>query len=387
VIVGPQELSKRGLPKQGLSLHGRVRRGGFELELELDVEPGEVVALLGPNGAGKTTVLRTVAGLDPLQRGQIWLAGRLLDDGAGVLVAPDRRAVGLVFQDYRLFPHLDVLDNVAFAARSRGAGRRRSRELAGAWVERLDLTDLAGRRPGQLSGGQAQRVALARALAAEPDVLLLDEPLAALDARTRLEVRVALRRHLVDFAGPVVVVTHDPLEAMVMADRLVVVEAGRVVQQGSPADVARRPATDYVARLVGLNLWSGTAAGPTAPVSLAGGGALTGVPDDGEVPSSGTPVLVAVRPSAVSLHRDEPGSGSARNVWAGRVDGLEPLHDRVRVHVDGIPAVLVDVTAAAVADLGLRPGLPVWLSVKATEVAVYPQRAALTGPSGSPAQP
>ena len=356
-----------------LRVTGGVRRGGFDVDVDLAVDDGEVVVLLGPNGAGTTTVLRAVAGLDALRHGRIELAGRVVDDAGQVFVPAERRRVGMVFQDYRLMPHLSVLDNVAFAERAAGAGRRAARAGARAWLERLDLLELAGRRPGQLSGGQAQRVALARALAMEPDALLLDEPLAALDARTRLEVRLALRRHIEQYTGPVVVVTHDAVEAMLLADRLLVLEGGRVVQQGAPADVARRPATDYVARLVGLNLLAGRAGGPGEPVALDAGGEVRGAEAPG---SRGARVLVAVPPHAVSLHAQHPVPGSARNVWQGTVDGLEPLHDRVRVHVDARPPMLVDVTPGAVAELRLAPGAPVWLSVKATEVAVYPDPSA-----------
>lgn len=362
-----------------LQVSGAVVRGGFTAELEVAVEPGEVLVVLGPNGAGKTTLLRAVAGLEALRRGQIRLGDRLLDDGAEVFVPPERRGVGLVFQDYRLFPHLNVLDNIAFGPRSSGQGRRQARASAQQWLDRLDLAELAGRRPGELSGGQGQRVALARALASRPGAVLLDEPLAALDARARLAVRVALRSHLVGFDGPVVVVSHDAVEAMAMADRLLVLEGGRVVQTGTPSDVARRPATDFVARLMGLNLYAGTAA--DGAVHLDAGGVLRGV---GPVPASGR-LFAAVPPSAVSLHLDRPGTGSARNVWRGVVDGLEPLHDRVRVHVDAEPPVLVDVTPAAVAELRIRPGALVWLSVKATEVEVYPPWARLPR-SGSTAR-
>jgi molybdate transport system ATP-binding protein len=353
----------------GLRVAGALRRGGFDVAVDLDVGPGEVLALLGPNGAGKSSVLRVVAGLEALGSGRIELAGRVLDDAAGRFVPAQAREVGLVFQDYRLFPHLSVRDNIAFGPRSGGARRGPARELAAGWLDRLDLTDLADRRPGQLSGGQAQRVALARALATGPRALLLDEPLAALDARTRLEVRMALRRYLAGFAGPVVVVTHDPIEAMVLADRLVVLEAGRVVQAGPPAEVARRPATDYVARLVGLNLLVGRAGPGPGDVLLDDGGTLVGT---GPGPAPGARALAAVRPSAITVHAEPPPAGSARNLWPGVVDGLEPLHDRVRVHVEARPAVLVDVTVAAVAELGLEPGRRVWLSVKATEVDVYP---------------
>ncbi|GAB3990824.1 ABC transporter ATP-binding protein [Nocardioides marmoraquaticus] len=355
----------------GLVVDGRVERGGFCLELALEVSPGEVVAVLGPNGAGKSTLLRAVAGLEPLAAGAVGVAGRTWE-GPGVHVPAERRRAGVVFQDYRLFPHLSVVDNVAFAARSRGRGRRASREHAHGWLERLGLADLAPRRPGALSGGQAQRVAIARALASEPEVLLLDEPMAALDAGARLDVRAFLRTHLADVAGPTVLVTHDPLEAMVLADRLVVVEQGRLVQQGPPAEVAQRPASTYVARLMGLNLWRGRHRGD-GRVDLVVGGTLSVAPDGPLTPG---PVLVAVRPSAVALHLEQPRSSSARNSWSGRVGAMERLGERVRLQVVGGPAApdaLVDVTAAAVAELRLGPGREVWVSVKATETEVYPE--------------
>jgi molybdate transport system ATP-binding protein len=357
--------------RPGLRIVGLIRRGGFDVEVDLAVAPGQVLALLGPNGAGKTTVLRAVAGLEPLRRGRIELAGRLLDDGAGRFVQPADRSVGLVFQDYRLFPHLSVRGNVAFGPRAAGAGRRRCGELADHWLDRLDLAGLADRRPAELSGGQAQRVALARALAAGPQALLLDEPLAALDVRTRPAVRMSLREHLADFAGPVVVVTHDPVEALLLADRLVVLEGGRIVQAGPPAEVARRPATDFVARLVGLNLLTGRPGERPNEVALDGGGTFVGRP--AEPAGASERLLVAVRPSAITVHRRPPTASSARNVWSGTVDGLEPLPDRVRVHVAGRPAVLVDLTPDAVRDLDLAGGREVWLSVKATEADVYPQ--------------
>lgn len=362
----------------GLLVDGRAGRGAFSLQTSFRVSAGESLAVLGPNGAGKTTLLRVVAGLTPLCGGRIELDGVVLDDpGTGTFVPTERRRVGLVFQGYRLFPHLSVRDNVAFGPRSAGVGRRTAQQAADRWLDQLDLTALATRRPSELSGGQAQRVALARALATQPQLLLLDEPMAALDARTRLDVRTTLREHLRHFDGPVVVVTHDPLEAMVMADRLLVLEAGRVVQEGTPADVARRPATDYVARLVGLNLYAGVIeeepeGEPRAHVALDTGGRLhvTGLSaSDLRVRDR---VLVAARPASVSLHTARPGAGSPRNVWRGEIAGLEPTSDRVRVQVRGEPDVLVDVTPSAVAELGLRPGLPVWLSVKATELDVYP---------------
>ena len=358
-----------------LSVGVTVRRGGFTLDVAVDVAPGEVLGVLGPNGAGKTTLLRALCGLTAITTGRIRLGAEVLDDAAADTFVPtERRPVGVVFQDYRLFPHLDVLDNVAFSPRSRGATRREARVRATTWLERLDLVELASRKPHEISGGQAQRVALARALAAEPRLLLLDEPLSALDARTRLEVRTRLRHHLKDFAGPVLLVTHDPLEAMVLADRLLVIEDGRVVQEGTPADVARRPATQYVARLVGLNLYAGDLDPDRTTVSLDGGGMLAVSPQD-EI-SSGARVLVGLRPSAITIHTARPEHASPRNVWPGTVGGLELLVDRVRVQVDGVPPALVDITPAAVAELGLHTGQQVWLSAKATETDAYPDAAA-----------
>ena len=365
-----------------LQLDVVVRRGSFTLEVAASVAPGEVLGVLGPNGAGKTTLLRALAGLTAVSEGSIRLADQVLDDAAtSTFVPAEQRPVGLVFQNYRLFPHLSVRDNVAFPARSRGTNRRQARQYADRYLQQLDLTALSAHKPDQLSGGQAQRVALARALAADPGLLLLDEPLAALDARTRLDVRTELRRYLADFPGPVLIVTHDPLEAMVMTDRLLVIEDGHVVQQGTPSQVARRPATQYVARLVGLNLYPGTLASEDGTVRLAAGGSLTAAPG-APLPAVGTDVLVAVRPSAIALHTERPAHASPRNVWAGTIAGLELLADRVRTQIDGSPGALVDLTPAAVADLGLRPGQQVWLSAKATEVDVYPEPrrgAALSG--------
>ncbi|MGN6607993.1 MAG: sulfate/molybdate ABC transporter ATP-binding protein [Jatrophihabitans sp.] len=347
-----------------LSVAGRVTVGAFDLALDLAAAPGEVVAVLGPNGAGKSTLLRVIAGLLSLDEGEVRLGDRVLD-APGVYVRPQDRRLGFVFQDHRLFPHLRVVDNVAFGARSRDVGRATARAEAHQWLQRLGLADLARRRPRELSGGQAQRVALARALASGPEALLLDEPLAALDVQTRADVQAELRRHLADFAGPTLLVTHDPIEALLLARRIVVLEAGRVVQQGSAAEITGRPRTPYVARLVGMNLYAGVA--EHGVVTLDGGGHLA-VADvvDG-------PVHVAVRPSAFTVHTSPPDHTSARNVWSGAVATLAPLGDRIRLTVGGTPEALVDVTAAAVAELGLAPGVPVWLSAKATDAVAYPR--------------
>jgi len=375
---GPAELPITPEPAAvaGLEMHAAIVRETFRLEVKCAVPPGEVLGVLGPNGAGKTTLLRTLAGLGAVTSGRVALDDQVLDDpAAGVFLRPEQRPVGVVFQDYRLFPHLSVLDNVAFAPRSRGAGRRAARKRAEHWLERLELSALAGRRPVELSGGQAQRVALARALAAEPRLLLLDEPLAALDAHSKLDLRTDLRRHLKGFGGPSLLVTHDPIEAMIMTDRVLVIENGKVVQQGAPELVARRPATQYVARLVGLNLYAGSLRA-SGVVELDGGGVIAANPLDQRdvstaVAASGR-VLVAVRPSAIALHAARPEHLSSRNVWSGSVAGVETLADRVRVQVAGAPPALVDITAAALAELSLTAGTTVWLSAKATEVEVYP---------------
>jgi molybdate transport system ATP-binding protein len=385
-----------GHGEQPLIVHGRVVRGQFAVAVDLSVPPGRTVVLLGPNGAGKTTLLRAVAGLTPLAEGRISLGARVLDDpAAGVLVPPERRRVAVVFQDYRLFAHLDVRDNVAFGPRRRGMRRAAARELAEQWLARFDLEPLARRRPTQLSGGQQQRVALARALATDPEVLELDEPLAALDARTRHQVRTELRSVLARVAAPTLLVTHDPLDALTLADEVVVLEGGRVVQSGTPAEVARHPRTDYVARLVGLNLYHGRRAG--SRIDLAEGGSLmvpaplrpapTGAPglesDQADQPDQ-QDVLVAVPPSAVSVHLHRPDPTSVRNTWPGRVADVQLLGDRVRLQVVGPPDALVDVTPAAVTDLALDVGRPVWLAVKALEVEVYSTASAAPDDSVTP---
>jgi molybdate transport system ATP-binding protein len=350
----------------GLVADISLRRGRFEARAGFDVDRGEVLAILGPNGAGKTSVLRAVAGLLPITDGVIRLDGVVLDEpGSGIFVESRARPIGVVFQDYRLFPHMSVADNVAFGPRSRGADRAAARESARTWLERFDLGSFADRRPSALSGGQAQRVALARALAADPRLLLLDEPLAALDARTRADVQGDLRRHLREFGGASLLVTHDPVESLILADRILVLEDGRVVQEGSPAEVTRRPLTDYVARLVGLNLYPGSLTGTS--VDLDGGGSLVVASHD----LAGR-VLVACRPSSINVSVDEPNGASARNHWPGRIDDMSMLTDRIRMDVAGAPRAIVDVTPSAVAELGLFSGKDVWLSVKATDLDVYP---------------
>jgi molybdate transport system ATP-binding protein len=358
-------MTDRSEPPAGLDAHLGVALGTFHLDAALRVGPGGVVAVLGPNGAGKTTALRALAGLLGLDAGHVRLDGTTLDDPAtGAHVPPERRAVGVVFQDHLLFPHLTALDNVAFGLRAHGTPRAEARRTAAGWLERLGVGDQAHHRPAALSGGQAQRVALARALAPGPRLLLLDEPLAALDAGTRASVRRDLRHHLAAYGGATVVVTHDPLDALALASTVVIVEGGRVSQTGPLAEVTRRPRSRYVAELIGLNLLRGVARGTTVTVDGAEATVTIAEPADG-------PVHALIHPHAVALHTAPP-DGSPRNRWPGRVEGFDLLGDRVRVRVAGPVPLVAEVTPAAVAALDLHEGREVWTAVKATEVETYP---------------
>jgi molybdate transport system ATP-binding protein len=341
-----------------------VHLGSLELDVHLRAADGEVVALVGPNGAGKTTLLRVLAGLHPLDAGRIELAGQVLEDRReAVHRSPAQRAVGVVFQDHLVFPHLTALENVAFGPRAQGVPARRARDHAARWLTRVGVGDRPAARVHELSGGQRQRVALARALASDPALLLLDEPLAALDVETRQQVRRELRRHLADFPGPVVLVTHDPIEAITLADRLVVLEEGRVVQDAAPAEVTSRPRSSWVAQLVGLNLLRGTARG--TEVSLAEGPTLhLGDAAEGEV-------HVVVHPRAVALHRVRP-EGSPRNVLPLEVDSIDVLGTHVRVTLTGALRLVAEVTPGAAAQLDLAAGGAVFAAVKAVEIDAYP---------------
>lgn len=343
-----------------LDAHVIVRRGDFSVDVSLVVRAGETAALLGPNAAGKSTTVAAIAGLIPLDDGYVTLGETTLDrPGAGVFVPPDRRRVGVVFQEHLLFPHLTVAENVAFGVRD---GRDRD-SVAGEWLERVGMDGLGGRAVQEISGGQAQRVALARTLASEPVVLLLDEPLAALDVRTRAEMRRVLSGHLREFDGPRLLISHDPVEAFGLADQVHVMEAGRITQTGTPEEIRTRPRTSYAADLSGTNLLRGVARPGRVDVS----GHELHIADR----SVSGAVVVIVRPSSVSVHTERP-SGSPRNVWSTTVSTVETGTDRTRLRL-GLPLPIdVEITEDARLALGLENGSAVWASVKATEIEVLP---------------
>ncbi|MCX4824800.1 ABC transporter permease [Streptomyces sp. NBC_01142] len=349
--------AQHAAPQELWSLHAEVT--GFN-RLTLDAEPGTTIAVVGPNGAGKTTLLRALLGLTPRAHAEL----RLGDHDVTAL-PPHRRGVAWVPQDGALFPHMSALANTAYGLRAHGVPRTEARRTAREWLDRLGVGHLAHRKPAQLSGGQAQRVALARALAARPRLLLLDEPLAALDQTTRAHVRHTLRRHLDGFGGVCLIVTHDPVEAVALADRVLVLDDGRSIQDAPPTDVTRHPRSPWVARMLGRNAWTGTAG--AEGIQLTGGGTLV-VADPLPV---GIGALAIIAPEAVAVHRDKP-SGSPRNVWPGTVREITTSGSRLRVLItsEQAPDLVAEITPQAAAELGLADGTPVWTSVKATEATV-----------------
>ncbi len=329
----------------------------FELRLGLEVGEGETVALVGPSGAGKTTVLRAIAGAVRPRSGRIALGKRVLfDRERRVDLPPEARRVGYVFQEYALFPHLSVRDNIAFG------GRARVDEL----LERLDIAHLAGARPGRLSGGERQRVGLARALASKPEILLLDEPLSALDPHTRVEVRAELQGLLAELGLPALLVTHDFEDAAALADRVGVIVEGSIRQLGTAQDLVAAPSDAFVASFVGSNLLVGVArpvGDGLAEVTLQQGGTVYAVSDlEG-------PVGAVVHPWEVSIATTAPGDDSTLNHIRAPVASLVPVGGRVRVRVG---PVVAEVTTGSAKRLGLERGTVVIASFKATATRLVP---------------
>ena len=346
----------------GLEAQILVERGEFALNVDLSITPGRTVALLGPNGAGKSTVVAALAGLLPLTGGRIDLDDSPLDAPADRQFRPaEERHIGVVFQDYVLFPHMTVLENVAFGPRARGTARAEARIRAEGWLDCLGIRALAGHNPRDLSGGQAQRVALARALVTEPKLLLLDEPLAALDVTTRAGLRRLLSDHLEQFAGPRLFITHDPTEAYLLADEVVVIEAGTITQRGTADDIRLRPRTPYIADLAGSNLVVGVASSGDVAI----GEHRLRIADtdiDGRV-------VATIHPRAVSIHLRQP-EGSPRNSWETTVRRIEHYGDRVRLQTGEPLPLTAEVTPNALSALEVGEGSSIWVSMKATEIGV-----------------
>ncbi|WP_376771657.1 sulfate/molybdate ABC transporter ATP-binding protein [Actinokineospora xionganensis] len=356
----------------GLRADFVLTQGDFRLQVDLRTEPGEVIAVLGPNGSGKSTLLDVLAGLRQPDSGVVAVDGMTLTDTAGgVRVPPHRRGVGLLAQVALLFPHLTALANVEFGPRVQGKDHTTARR----WLDDVGAGDLADRRPRGLSGGQAQRVALARALAADPVLLLLDEPFAALDVDAAPALRGVVRRVLRDRAA--VLVTHDPLDALAIADRVVVLAGGRVVEQGPTREVLSRPRTPFTARVAGLDLVAGTAC-PDGLRTV--DGAL--IAGSGGAEINGEPAVAVFRPADVAVYTERI-HGSPRNVFEATVTAMEPHGDVVRIRVAGgrpwVSGLAADLTVGAVAELTIEPGSRVYLAVKATEVRVHP---AVADPAG-----
>jgi molybdate transport system ATP-binding protein len=350
-----------------LRVEATVAARRFDVSLSLG--PAETIAVLGPNGAGKSTLLSVIAGLLRPDSGRAEVDGRVLFDlplgaghGAGSWTAPHRRGIALLAQEPLLFPHLSALENVAFGPRGAGVRKRAARDTARRWLAEVDAGHLESRRPGELSGGQAQRVAVARALAANPGVLLLDEPLAALDIQAAPLLRRLLKRVLAGRRA--VIVTHDVLDAYMLADRVLVMEDGRIAEEGPTRELLRRPRSSFAAGLAGLNLVAGTVT--AGGIRSAEGLEFAGQHDFPLVP--GQAGVAAFPPSAVSVFQNEA-HGSPRNSFRVTITDLEPHGDQIRVRAGELSA---DVTPAASADLGLVPGLDVHFVVKAAAVAIYP---------------
>lgn len=350
-------------------VHARLDQRG--VEFDVCVDDGEVLAVLGPNGVGKSTLLQLIAGLLRPDEGQIMLGQRAITETAtGTFVPAHARGVAMLSQQPMLFPHMSVAANVAYAPSCKGASRRAARAASQRWLEAVGATELAHRRPAQLSGGQAQRVAIARALAAEPEVLLLDEPMAALDVTAAPALRRLLRGILTGPDRTAVMVTHDLLDALAIADTVAVIEDGRVVEYGPARTVLTAPRSDFAARFAGINLVSGTVVDP-GQVRTTWDAVFSGV---GDVPP-GSSAIALFRPAAVAVHLDRP-HGSPRNAIPVVIAELDMHGTVVRVRgaeqPDGGTGLSADITAAAATDLDLEPGMTVYFVVKTQEVQLLP---------------
>ncbi|MFN0204784.1 MAG: sulfate/molybdate ABC transporter ATP-binding protein [Planctomycetota bacterium] len=341
----------------------RAHAGNLAINVIFNVTAGDLTALIGPNGAGKTTILRSIAGLSVPEVGFVRVDHDIyVDCGELIYLPPEKRDIGFVLQDITLFPHLTVRQNIEFGARARGRMRQPGRPTADDWIEKLNLRNLQDRKPARLSGGEAKRVAIARALATNPKILLLDEPFSGIDTNVRAEIRRDLRLAVEAFGGICILVTHDPVEALSLAKKIIILENGCITQEGSIADVSRRPMSRFAAEFIGVNFYEGFAQGGI--IKLQNGAEIVATAGEGRV-------FAVVPANAVSLHINIP-SGSARNTWAGTVLQIDNSGDRLRVRVEGRVSYAAEITQAAAESLHLKIGSNVWGTVKATEVVVYP---------------
>lgn len=366
------------------------------LDVGFSVAAGEVLAVLGPNGAGKSTTAAVIAGLVDADSALVRIGDRTLTDTArGVSVPTHDRRVGLLHQDPLLFPHLRVLGNVEFAAR-RHTERSRARAGARGWLAAVGIADLADRRPAEISGGQAQRVALARALAADPEVLILDEPLSGLDVSAAATARAVLRQVFTAGSRPVLLITHDVLDVLALADRVMVLDGGRVVEVGSVGRVLAAPRSGFGARIAGLNLVRGVRVGPgllrTPTGQVWHGTEAYQLADEladelaGDL-ATGADAVAVFAPAAVAVFRQQP-QGSPRNSVSAPIAEIEASGPVVRVRMgeqdDGTPGLAADVTVDAVADLRLIVGERVWFTVKTQGVTVHAATSAPEQPTAHP---
>lgn len=355
------------LASDALHVRAELARRAFQLEVAFDVGAGETLAIVGPSGAGKSSCISAVAGLLKPDSGRIALGEDVwCDTERGIDRPPHERRVGFVHQEFALFPHLTVLENVLYGARSRGSGREAAMREAGSWIDRLGLASLVERPVHALSGGQRQRTALARALASGAGVLLLDEPFGSLDASTRNSVRRELKEFLRDVRLPTMIVTHDPTDALALADRIAILEEGRISQIGPAEELLARPQSAFVAELFGMNFYRANLRAGSGLREATVGDVVFHVADLQEP----GPVALAFPPSAVTLSL-ERASSSAQNVFEGVVREAAPLVDRMRVVCDCRIPIVADVVREATTTLGLYPGRTVWASVKATAIRVY----------------
>jgi molybdate transport system ATP-binding protein len=344
-----------------LELEARTPVGAIAIDVALGVEAGRCLALAGPSGAGKTSVLRIAAGLLRPSAGRVACAGRTwLDTAGGIALAPEERRCGYVFQEYALFPAMTAVQNVAFPLRDGSRADRRARALE--LLERFGVAHVAQARPATLSGGERQRVALARALARRPEALLLDEPLSALDTRSRASAARTLRAILDEAAVPALLVTHDFAEAAELGDRVGIVDAGRVVQEGTASELAARPSTAFVADFTGAVVLTGDARpadGGLTAVDLDGGGTVV------STDAASGPVAVSVFPWEIALEPATPTTTSANNHLPARITSVTEVGNRARVALERPQPLVAEVTAASAERLGLRPGAEVVASWKA----------------------